>query len=56
MTQSLDFTAFGTFKKAVTIVLTKFGRLNGDMMPVKTNMADIIGQKLVENFTTSQIK
>lgn len=54
--QSLDVTAFGTFKKIVITVMTKFGRHNGVEMTVIAHIVHVIGRAWAVSFTTTQIK
>ncbi|CAN0427610.1 unnamed protein product, partial [Hapterophycus canaliculatus] len=53
ITQPLDVAAFGCFKKELTKVLTAYPSKHGGAVPLKRNMASVIGEAWKTSFTPS---
>ena len=56
ITQPLDVAAFGSFKKEVTKVLTAYRFKHGGTLPLKCDMAGVIGEAWRKSFSLEQNK
>ena len=55
ITQPLDFAAFGSFKKKVAKVLTAYPFKHGGTLPLKRDMAGVIGETWKKSFSPRRV-